>query len=61
MDLDYEDENLSSLILNMRDELENREEERTEKKDDESKNEYSMRQIIIAIKDLDMSAGKLAA
>lgn len=45
----------------MRAELKNKEGERTEKKDDESKNEYSMRQIIIARKDLDMSAGKLAA
>ena len=35
--------------------------EEFEKKEDESKNEYSMRQIIIARKDLNMSAGKLAA
>ena len=61
LDLDCDDEKLSSLILNMRTELKNREEERDEKKDDESKNEYSMRQIIIARKDLDMSAGKMAA
>lgn len=61
LDLDCDDEKLSSLILNMRTELKNREEERDEKKDDESKNEYSMRQIIIARKDLNMSAGKLAA
>lgn len=61
LDLDCNDEKLSSLILNMRAELKNKEGERIEKKDDESKNEYSMRQIIIARKDLDMSAGKLAS
>lgn len=45
----------------MRAELEKREEERDEKKDNEPKSEYSMRQIIIARKDLNMSAGKLVA
>lgn len=52
---------LSGLIRDMLIKLENREEEREQQHGDSHKTEYSMRQIIIARKDLDMSAGKLAA
>lgn len=52
---------LSGLIRDMLIKLENREEEREQQHGDSHKTEYSMRQIIIARKDLDMSAGKLVA
>lgn len=52
---------LSGLIRDVLIKLENREEEREQQHGDSHKTEYSMRQIIIARKDLDMSAGKLAA
>lgn len=61
LDLDRDDERLSNLIQGMRVELENREEEREQQHGDSHKTEYSMRQVIIARKDLGMSAGKLAA
>lgn len=61
LDLDRDDERLSGLIQGMRVELENWEEDHKQQQEDYHKTEYAMRQIIIARKDLDMSAGKLAA
>lgn len=61
LDLDRSDEKLSALIQDMRVELENLEEDHKQEQEDSPQSEYSMRQIIIARKDLDMSAGKLAA
>lgn len=61
LDLDRDDERLSGLIRDMRVELENWEEGHKQEQEDSPQSEYSMRQIIIARKDLDMSAGKLAA
>ena len=52
---------LSGLIRDMLIELENREEGHKQEQEDSPQSDYSMRQIIIVRKDLNMSAGKLAA